>query len=105
QHFQVGLHALDEGVRALDLHALQARIAVEHHVDHVRVGVARAGELVAHAGGVDQAVDADVADAVGAAAGIDAVAVAAGGDRVVAEAAGQHVPAAGGDDDVVAVAA
>src|SRR5690606_8337018 len=105
QHLQVGLDALDEGIRTLDLHALQARVAVEHHVDHVRIRVARADQLVAHAGRVDQAIGADVADGVGACAGIDAVAVAAGGDGVVAEAAGQDVLAAGGDDGVVALAA
>src|SRR5690606_20963817 len=105
QHLQVGLDALDEGIRTLDLHALQARVAVEHHVDHVRIRVARADQLVAHAGRVDQAIGADVAEGVGACAGIDAVAVAAGGDGVVAEAAGQDVLAAGGDDGVVALAA
>src|SRR3546814_7257358 len=86
----VGLDALDEGLRALELHALEARIAVEHHVDHVRVRGARAGELVAHARRIGQALGAEVADGVGAAAGVDAVAVAAGGDVVVAEAAGQR---------------
>src|SRR5690606_13066683 len=105
QHFQVGLDALDEGLRALQPHALEAGLAVEHHVDHVRVGVAGAGELVGHARRIDQALGAEVVDGVGAAAGVDAVAVAAGGDVVVAQAAGEHVLAAGGDDDVVAVAA
>src|SRR5690606_11715875 len=105
QHLQVGLDALHEGFRTLEPHALEACIAVEHDVDHVRVGSARAGELVAHARRVDQALGADVADGVGAAAGVDAVAVAAGSDGVVAESSGQHVRAAGGDDDVVAVAA
>src|SRR3546814_434573 len=65
QHFQVGLDALDEGLRALELHALEARIAVEHHVDHVRVRGARAGELVAHARRIGQALGAEVADGVG----------------------------------------
>src|SRR3546814_15121729 len=66
---------------------------------------ARAGELVSHASRIGQALGAEAAEGVGAAACVDAVAVAASGDVVVAEAAGQHVLAAGGDDDVVAVAA
>src|SRR5690606_27210437 len=97
--------ALDEGIRTLDLHALQARIAVEHDIDHVRIRAARADQLVAHAGRVDQAIGPDVADGVGAGTGIDAVAVAAGGAGVVATAPGQDVLAAGGDDGVVALAA
>src|SRR5690606_32044169 len=103
QEFELGLDALDEGVRPLHPDAA-ARGRVDLDVDH---GRARAG------GGIDQVADLGVHhgavagpfDGVAAGAGIDGAGAARGMQDVVAQAAGHHVAGAAAADRVVAGAA